>query len=402
MTQEKEDLFKEAKSFFQVFEPKGEIISGVKVPGSVQIIGEVFEQNKGSIIAGNLNKSAYLMAQKRKEGDRSLNFYSQRYDEKIRLSLNAPERRDESGWAYFMASTFFMLEGVSKKVVGMNIYIDNRIPDFFNANSMEALEAGAANIAMKFSDWNMDGVEIAKICAEGEKKFMSKESHFVKYIPMLVGEKGTVTFFDVAAGTNENVKADFGGLTFMVMSSGLKKKNTEEKRRKVFQEVAGAIDIMRKNGGNIDSLDQLTMEKFDNFRPKLSLEQKKRCAFFISENDRAKAGKAALAKGDIKAFVEIINESQNSIKTRLELVLEENEILVDMIMDTEGVKAARMLNMGTDGSVLVVVEKDKKAAAESKIKKTFINRTGLELTTEIINPENEIEEYSIDVSDFKK
>ena len=33
--QDKENLFKEAKSFFQVFEPKGEIITGVTVPGGV-------------------------------------------------------------------------------------------------------------------------------------------------------------------------------------------------------------------------------------------------------------------------------------------------------------------------------------------------------------------------------
>src|ERR1035437_7736615 len=149
MAQETENLFTEANSFFQVFEPTGEIITGVTVPGSVLILGEVFEQNMGKVISANLNKNAFILAQKRKESDRSLNFYSQHYDEKIRLSLNAPERREEHGWAYGMASTLYMLEGMSKKVTGMNIYIDNKIPDLFNANSVEALEAGIADIDRK-------------------------------------------------------------------------------------------------------------------------------------------------------------------------------------------------------------------------------------------------------------
>jgi galactokinase len=402
MTQEKEDLFKEAKSFFQVFEPKGEIITGIRVPGSVQIIGDAFEQNKGKVMAMSINKSAYLMVQKRKEGDKSLNFYSQKYDEKIRLSLNAPERREEHGWAYYMASTLFMLEGASKKVCGMNIYVDNRIPDLFNANSMEALEVGIAEIAMKFSDWNIDELEMSDICAQGEKKYLDKESYFVKYIPMLFGKKNMVTYFDVTTDEPEYIKAAFGNLVFMVLSSGLKKKYAEEKRKKIFEEVSAAIEIMNRNGANIESLDQLSMEKFDDFRNKLSLEQRKRCAYFISENDRVKEAKDALVKGDVNAFVDVINESQKNIKNRLEVVSEENEILIDMIMDTDGVRAARMLNMGTDGTVLIVVEKDKKVSAESKIKKTFITRTGIELVSELFNLDNEIEEYSIDVSEFKK
>src|ERR1035437_8987237 len=216
MAQENDNLFKEAKSFFQVFEPKGEIITGVTVPGSVLILGDTFEQNKGKGISANLNKNAFILAQKRKDGDRSLNFYSQHYDEKIRLSLNAPERREEHGWAYGMASTLYMLEGMSKKVTGMNIYIDNKIPDIFDANAVEALEAGIAFIASKFSDWNMSTEELAKVCADGEKKFLNIESNFVKYVPMMLGEKGCVTYFDSATGDNSVIKANFGNMVLMI------------------------------------------------------------------------------------------------------------------------------------------------------------------------------------------
>jgi galactokinase len=402
MAQENENLFKEAKSFFQVFEPKGEIITGVTVPGSALILGEVFEGNLGKVISANLNKNAFIMVQKRKDGDRSLNFYSQHYDEKIRLSLNSPERREENGWAYGMASTLYMLEGTSKKVNGMNIYIDNRIPDLFNANSVEALEAGIADIASQFSDWKLSPLELAQVCADGEKKFLDKDSHFVKYVPMLLGEKGCVTYFDVASGESANIKSDFKGLTFMIMSSGLKKKHTEEKKKAIYAEVKSAIETMNKMGANIASLDTMTPEKFDNYRTKLTLEQRKRCAFFIAENGRVTSANAALVKGDINGFVEIINESQRNIKNRLEIVNEENEILIDTIFDTEGIKAARLLNMGIDGSVLVVIDKDKKTQAEARIKKSFITRTGIDLITEVINIDTEMEDFSINVSSFKK
>lgn len=144
------------------------------------------------------------------------------------------------------------------------------------------------------------------------------------------------------------------------------------------------------------------MEKFDDYRSKLSLDQRKRCAFFISENDRVKEAKEALKAGNLNGFLEAINESQKNIKNRLEMVTEENEILIDTIQDTDGIRAVRMLNMGTDGTVLFAVDRDKRLQAESKIKKTFITRTGIELSGEVFNLDVELEEFNIDVSEFKK
>ncbi|HPD18632.1 MAG TPA: galactokinase family protein, partial [Candidatus Goldiibacteriota bacterium] len=67
---EQNTLYNEAKNFFQIFEPKGEIINVIKVPGSIQILGEVTNFNQGKVISTNIGKSAIIMAQKRREGDR--------------------------------------------------------------------------------------------------------------------------------------------------------------------------------------------------------------------------------------------------------------------------------------------------------------------------------------------
>lgn len=395
-------MYKEARSFFQIFEPKGEIITAVKVPGSVQILGDATEFNKGKVISGNMGKSAVLMAQKRKEGDRAIQFYSRKYDEKIRMSLNDPQSRQENGWANNMASSLFMLEGQSKKVNGMNIFVDNLIPDLFDANGMEALEVGVVFLASQFSDWKLSGTEIASICAEGERKFLGKDRNYVKYIPMICAKNGMVTYFDAAANKEENLALKPGSLVFMTFSSGLKKKHLEEKKAKIFAEAREAIEIMNKNGAGIATLDQLTLEKFDAYRTKLSMPQKKRCAYFISENERVDAAKAALLKGSLQEFIDVINDSQRNIKNRLEMVEEENEILLDIMADSPEIKASRMLNMGLDGTVLALVEKDKKSLIEAKVKKTFLSRTGLELFSETFDLNNEFEEMKINVSDFKK
>jgi galactokinase len=395
-------MYKEAKSFFQIFEPKGEIITAVKVPGSVQMLGDTTDFNKGKVISGNMGKSAILMAQKRKEGDRALQFYSRKYDEKIRMSLNDPQSRGENGWANNMASSLFMLEGQSKKVNGMNIFVDNLIPDLFDANSMEALEVGVAYLASQFSDWKLNGTEMASICAEGERKFLGKDKNYVKYIPMIFAKNGMVTYFDAAENKEENLAVKLGGLVFMTFSSGLKKKHLEEKKKQIFEEVKEAMEVMNKNGAGITTLNQMTMEKFDDYRSKLSMTQRKRCAYFISENERVEAARAAVLKGSMAYFIEVINDSQKNIKNRLEMVEEENEILLDIMQDSPEIKAARMLNMGLDGTVLALVEKDKKSLIEAKIKKTFLTRTGLELFSETFDLNNEFEEIKINVSEFKK
>lgn len=397
-----ENLFNEAKSFFQVFEPKGEIITGVKVPGCVQIIGEVADFNRGKIIAANLDKSALMLAQKRKEKDRSVHFYSRKYDEKIRMLLNEPQLRNEDGWANYMSSTLFMLEGSSKKVPGMNVFIDNRIPDQFNSNDMEALEVAMANVAQKFGDWQLNDLETAQLCADGESKIMGRDSAAVKYIPVIMGKKASVTYFDSSSGASQVLPLDINGYVFLMLSSGLKKRLFDDRKARIHAEVKEAIEVMRRNGAVIDGLHSLTLEQFDNYREHLSISQRKRCAFFISENERADTAKKALEAKDLKGFIDTINESQKNIKNRLEIVADENEILVDTALDVPEVKAVRLMDMGCDGTILAVVEKDKIQAVETKIKKTFLARTGLELAVERFSLTNEMEEVSINVSEFKR
>ncbi len=396
------NLYNEAKKFFQVFEPKGEIISVIKVPGSIQILGEVTNFNQGKVISANIGKSAIIMAQKRKEGDRIISFYSRKYDEKIKMTLNDPQSKEEHGWANFIASTLFMLEGVSKKVFGMNVYIDNQIPDLFDANSIESLEIGILYLASKFSDWQLKGAEMAQICAEGERRFMGREKSYVKYIPAIFGKKSTITFFDSNSNTEENISFDMKNHIFLTLSSGVKKKHIEDKKMNILKEVEEAITIMQRAGAKFSKLNELTMEQFDEYRNKLTVTQRKRCAYFISENERVETARKKLLANDISGFADTINDSQKNIKNRLEILEEENEILLDIIQDIPEIKAARLVNMGIDGTVLVLIAKDKKNEAESKIKKTFLARTGLELYSETFGLENQIEEFQINVNEFKK
>lgn len=395
-------MYDEAKHFFQVFEPKGEIIKAVRVPGSLQVLGEICPFSAGGIISANINKSAVIMAQKRKDGDRTLQFYSRRYDEKIRLTLNDPTSKDENGWANFMSAVLFMLEGVSKKINGMNIFVDNQISDMFDANSMEALEVGTAKVASHYSDWEINGLQIAEVCAQAEKKFMGREKSFIKYIPSIIGKKNSLAYYNPGKKTDEVIPVNSGNYAFMTLSSGLKKKHIEEKRREIYAEVAEAINTMKSAGVSFGTLDSLTMEEFDDYRNKLPLSQRKRAAYFISENERVEKARNALVSGDFEGFISVINESQKNIKNRLEIVEEENEILTDMTADTDGVKAVRMLNMGVDGTVIAVVEKEKRRSIESKIKKGFLSRTGLDLYAEFFDLSNELEEITVNVSEFKK
>lgn len=395
-------LYNEAKNFFQIFEPKGEIIRVIKVPGGIQILGEVTNFNHGKVISINIGKSAIIMAQKRKEGDRIISFYSRKYDEKIKMTLNDPQSKEEHGWANFIASTLFMLEGNSKKVFGMNVYIDNQIPDLFDANSMESLEIGILYLASRFSDWQLKGTEMAQICAEGEKRFMGHDKSYVKYIPAIFGKKSAITFFDSSNNTEENIDFDLKNHIFLTLSSGVKKKHIEEKIINILKEVEEAIQIIQKSGAKFSKLNELTMEQFDEYRNKLTVAQRKRCAYFISENERVEMTRKHLLNNDIDGFANVINDSQKNIRNRLEILEEENEILLDIIQDIPGIKASRLVNMGVDGTVLVLIDKDKRVEAESRIKKTFLARTGLELYSETFGLENQLEEFQINVNEFKK
>lgn len=396
------EMFNEVKNFFQVYEKKGDLISGIKVPGSVQILGDIFEYNRGKIISGAIDKSALVLAQKRKEGDRIVNFYSQKYNEKIRISLNEPQFKEENGWANFMSGVLFMLEGLAKKVCGMNVYIDNKISDLFNANSNEALEIGIVDISQKFNDWTLSDIEIAEVCVESERKFLSKEKTVAKYVPAIAAKKENLVYYDCINKKTENIKVNMGNLCFIVFSSGIKKKQLEEKLNKIFLETKEAVEILNKANAGIEGLHNLNMEQFDELRSHLTISQRKRCAYFISENERVEKAKEALQKGNMQEFIDIINESEKNLKNRLELVDEENEILIDIIQDIPEVKAVRLINYGLDGSVVAILEKDKTDQVESKVKKTFLTRTGLDLNTEVFTLNNEVERININIEEFTK
>jgi galactokinase len=211
-----------------------------------------------------------------------------------------------------------------------------------------------------------------------------------------------MVFYDSVSGENVVIETALKGLNFIVLSSGVKKKSIELKRQAIFAEINESIDIINKNGGNITTLDQLTLEQFDDYRSKLSITQRKKCAFFISENERVLEAKKALLKKDLNGFLGVINDSQRNIVSRLDILSDENELLIDMINDVEGVKAVRLMNLGLDGTVLAVIEAAKSKDFETKIKKTFLARTGLGLEIEVFDLQNEMSEFNINVTEFSK
>ena len=97
-----------------------------RAPGRVNVIGEHTDYNDGFVMPAAIEFYTWVTAARR--GDRVLEAYSEHFDEKISLSLDALAGPPRRHWSDFIRGVAAVLQNAGYNLAGANLAIYGEVP----------------------------------------------------------------------------------------------------------------------------------------------------------------------------------------------------------------------------------------------------------------------------------
>jgi galactokinase len=136
-------------------------------------------------------------------------------------------------------------------------------------------------------------------------------------------------------------------------------------------ECAAAVDGLRQQFPNVESLRDASPEQLAAVAPKLSDVVARRARHVVSEDIRVGRFVEASAAGDLREMGRLMLESHASLRDDYEVSCQELDFLVDAAMKIDGVYGSRMTGGGFGGCTVTLLPADVAPAFEAQISAAY-------------------------------
>ena len=141
-----------------------------RAPGRVNLIGEHTDYNDGFVMPAAIGYYTWVAAAKR--NDRIVEAYSERFKEKITLSLDRLTGPPQRHWSDFIRGTAATLQAQGHMLSGMELLIEGEVPLGAGLSSSASLEMATALAMTSISGVNIDRLELVKLCQKTEHQYV--------------------------------------------------------------------------------------------------------------------------------------------------------------------------------------------------------------------------------------
>ncbi|HWO40031.1 MAG TPA: galactokinase family protein, partial [Candidatus Acidoferrum sp.] len=145
--------------FHELFGTSAQIF---RAPGRVNLIGEHTDYNDGYVMPMAIGFYTWVAAAKR--SDRMIEVYSEHFDEKISLSMDALAGPPRKHWSDFIRGVAAELEEAGHRLSGANLVIHGEIPLGAGLSSSASLEVSVALALTSLSGAPVPRLDLARLC----------------------------------------------------------------------------------------------------------------------------------------------------------------------------------------------------------------------------------------------
>ncbi|MGC1498578.1 MAG: galactokinase family protein, partial [Terriglobales bacterium] len=165
-----------------------------RAPGRVNLIGEHTDYNEGYVMPMAIGFYTWIAAAKR--DDRQLEVYSEHFDEKISLSLDALAGPPRKHWSDFIRGVAAILQQAGYHLSGANLVIHGEIPLGAGLSSSASLEVSTALALTSIAELAVPRVDLAKFCQTAEHKYVGTRCGIMDQFVASFGAAGHALMLD--------------------------------------------------------------------------------------------------------------------------------------------------------------------------------------------------------------
>lgn len=217
----------------------------------------------------------------------------------------------------------------------------------------------------KLFNLNINRIDIVKYSQRAENKFIGVNCGIMDQFAIGMGKENKAILLDCNTLKYSYSNIDLKDEVIIIANTNKRRGLADSKYNERRSECENALSEL-KEGLNINSLGELTIEEFENNKNLIKDDiRRKRAKHAVYENVRTLKAKEALENNDLKLFGELMNESHISLRDDYEVTGKELDTLVELAWECEGTIGSRMTGAGFGGCTVSIVKRD---FAESFIK----------------------------------
>ena len=318
-------------------------------PGRAELLGNHTDYNEGYVLALAVDRGTTMTGSAR--ADRTIQIRSREFDKTETITLDELAAERVSPWARYTFGVVDQFRRNELPVEGFEAEISGNLPLGAGLSSSASLENATVLFLARLFGAKLEPMQMARISQKAEHDFVGVRCGLLDQIASLMSKAGNATVIDCRTMEVGHVPLD-ERVSVIIANSNVKHAlvgGEYNERRSDCEAAAHALGVA--------FLRDATTEMLKSRKSELADRIYRRALHITGENERVLEGSAALRKGDIARFGELMFASHESSITNFENSCPELDKLVSAARATAGVYGARLSGGGFGGATINLVEK---------------------------------------------
>lgn len=362
-------------AFAEIFGPKE--TTHYFSPGRINLIGEHTDYNGGHVFPASITYGTYGVAAPRE--DNKVLVYSTNFEEigVITFTIDQLDYDKKDNWANYVKGMILKMKEAGHTIDhGFDLLVEGTIPNGAGLSSSASLELLVGVVLEDLFDLQTDRLELVQTGQKVENEYIGVNSGIMDQFAIGFGAVDQAILLDTNTLHYEMVPVKLDGYAVVIMNTNKRRELADSKYNERRSQCEEALALLQTKLAiqSLGDLDEATFEKNSDLIADETLIRRARHA--VTENQRTLKAKAALEKGQLEAFGQLLNASHESLRHDYEVTGIELDTLVDAAQAQDGVLGARMTGAGFGGCAIALVKEETIPSFKNKVYDAYMNTIG--------------------------
>lgn len=343
-------------------------------PGRINLIGEHTDYQEGFVFPAAVEQGIWVAIQK--NGLSVCRLYSLDFDQEFTFELNAFSPK-KGHWATYVMGMVALLQQAGYQITGFDMVIGGNVPVGSGLSSSAALSVAIGTAISELFGFQIPKKSIALYGQKSEHLFAGVKCGIMDQYASAFGVKGKALLLDCRSTTHEEVPAEFGDYSLILVNSKVKHSLADtayNNRREACEE---SVRILSHFFPGIKTLRDIPLEELEKVEQLLPAELFPKAKHQITEIARVHLAGKALKSGDLQSFGNLLKASHESLSKDYEVSCEELDFLAETSWKIDGVLGSRMMGGGFGGCTLNLVKTSELADFEQQLASAYLKKFGI-------------------------
>jgi galactokinase len=318
-------------------------------PGRAELLGNHTDYNEGFVLALAVDRGTTITGHVR--NDRTIHLHSRELGKTQEIVIDHLAAEKVSAWSRFTLGVVDQFRRNDLPIGGFDAEISGNLPLGAGLSSSASLENASALFLLRAFGGHLEPMQIARFSQMAEHDFVGVRCGLLDQIASLMSRAHHATFIDCRSFEVQHVPLD-GKISVIIANSGVKHSlvaGEYNERRSDCEAAARALGVTALRDASTEMLRAHKSTMADRIYH--------RALHITGENERVVTGSAALRRGDLEQFGQLMFVSHESSRRNFENSCPELDQLVETARKTPGVYGARLSGGGFGGATINLVEK---------------------------------------------